>query len=188
METKDKESDVIRFPATNPKNLGLGAKSLLFYSDNEGARPTDDFADDVGLPSTKITQAIYPAQDPTKLPFYLIHDPVLMDEGDLSVAWQAKSGELGIPEPAGLKGKFGVVYIAYGSSDFNKPDGHPPDPGSNVSDPVDGIAYVIVSDTDTPPPPPPKINCPEIDPGCLPSALTLLIGGIIVLRGRRRQA
>jgi len=38
-----------------------------------------------------------------------------------------------------------------------------------------------------PPPPPPRYNAPEIDPASASSALTLLMGGLAVLRSRTRK-
>jgi hypothetical protein len=55
--------------------------------------------------------------------------------------------------------------------------------GDTIYPPRDGVEYTIKSDPREVPPTP--AECPEIDPNSSFSALALLIGAVIVLRGRR---
>jgi len=53
-----------------------------------------------------------------------------------------------------------------------------------------GTAMVSTSFAQAPPsfgPPPPPTAAPEVDPASAGAALTLLAGGLIVLRGRKRE-
>jgi len=52
--------------------------------------------------------------------------------------------------------------------------------------PRDGFAYHSRGDHDAPPGQQP-VTAPEIDPASAGTALTLLMGGLAVIRGRRRS-